>query len=252
MKILAEDVAAPASRGVPPKVIELAWKFAKILGVSVLPAFAVRNNLSSKWLGRCHKGGPGFRRPRNLIELQKKIFHDETTLARIVAHEMCHHAEFLLMDRNDLALAKIGVWDSHGPRWQAFADKVNQAMGADFVTVTSDSSVVLAPKTRPYLMMLTWSGTRLGYAISPWPAAGVDRLGARAIRIMMSGAACGLLPGRKESRFMRLDDGRWVRGRIPNIGSNKIVLLTDSKDAEDLVRLYERASSLGELFPELA
>lgn len=252
MKIVAEDVTAPASRGVPPKVIELAWKFAKILGVSVLPAFAVRNNLSSKWLGRCHKGGPGFRQPRNLIELQKKIFYDETTLSRIVAHEMCHHADFLLMDRTDFALARIGAWESHGPRWRAFADKVNQTMGADFVTVTSDSSVVLAPKTRPYLMMLAWKGARLGYAISPWPAAGVDRLGAKAIRVMMRGAAYGLLPGRKEFRFIRLDEGSWVRGRIPSIGSNKIIFPTDPKEAEDLVGLYERASSLGELFPELA
>lgn len=250
MSLTTDDVLSPALRGAPPKAIELAWKFAKLLGLHSTPDLVIRNNLSSKWLGRIHFGGPGFPRPRNLMEIQKKVLHDERTLSRVVAHEMCHHAEFLeMLEKGRSPTSLYRKYNpSHGRDWQAFADKVNRAMGQDFVTVVSDASVTrgeLAPKTRKYLMRISWVGAQIAYAISA-------KLTPKTFGAMTRAFAYEEYTKRKETRYILLDDARWAHGTVPNIGSMKISIPRNAEEVQALEELYAKAAPLAKMYPALA
>jgi hypothetical protein len=247
-------LAMSAARGVPKKVLELAQKFAPMVGVAEFPDFEIRNNMSSSWLGRCHMGGPGFRRPRNLIEIQKRALHEERTLSRVVAHEICHHAEFLELGRAGIVpTARFRRLEpSHGPRWQKYADKVNRVMGEDYVAVLSDALVTrgeLAPTVRPYLMKISpfdsREFSRYGYSIAA-------RLTPKATQRMSRLYAFEKVRSRPESRFIMSTDARWTQGKIPNIGSGKVVLPTREEDQKALEALYKKAVPLETMYPLLA
>jgi len=139
-------------------------EYARLLGVSELPKVQIRDNLGSKWLGRM----TWQRGKTNVMEIQASVLGDEATLERIVAHEMCHHVEFLGLTEQDVAGLKHGIRPtSHGPRWQELAAKVNAARGAGFVTKNSDQSYEVATESKPYFMLIArYDGSRLGYAIA--------------------------------------------------------------------------------------
>lgn len=142
---------------------QFAVKYGRILGVTDLPKIAVRDNLSSNWLGRLtfRKGS------ENVMEIQARALADERTLERIVAHEMAHHVEMLELTEKDMALLKVGIRPpSHGERWKELAAKINAVAGAGFVTKTSDHDFVLTTETKPYLVLIAPIGSNtLGYAI---------------------------------------------------------------------------------------
>lgn len=142
---------------------QFAVKYGRILGVTDLPKIAIRDNLSSKWLGRLTwRNGK-----ENVMEVQARALVDERTLERIVAHEMAHHVEFLELTEQDIARIKVGIRPlSHGERWKELAAQINAVAGAGFVTKNSDHDFVLTTETKPYLVLINPIGSNtLGYAI---------------------------------------------------------------------------------------
>jgi len=202
-----------------PLVQRLAAKYARLLGVGELPTIKIVNNLRSTWLGRLtFRAGQ-----QNLMEVQARALVDEATAERIVAHEMCHHVEFLRLTEGDLAALRLGIRPaSHGSAWRELAAKVNAVMGADFVSEKSDQSYVQAEVSRPYFLLITNTiGTNLGYAIAV-------RLSPR----MKSYLSRALGQG---SRLFRTTDPRWSNG--PTIGAGWIVPKDPANRAE-LDRIY--------------
>lgn len=230
--VTAEDVTGPALRGVPQKVIDAAWKYARLLGVPVIPSIAIRNHLSSGWLGRCHFRLHESGTRLNLMEIQKRTMHDERTLDRVIAHEMCHHAEFLAFTEKDIVLLKAGVRrTSHGAPWQRFADKVNRVMGKDYVTVVSDASVVLAPETKPFLLLIAEIRPgRLGFSVSVRITHKVKETLWRYSKLGMG------------ARILSSKDPRWAKG--PKIGPGMLAVPIKPEDKQDLQALFDTASPI--------
>ena len=79
---------------------------------------------------------------------------DENTLRRVLAHELCHHADSLVNGIKELqryeGMGTVGYkmfvrnqkGTGHGPSWKLYADKYNAKYGGDFVTEHSDESYV--------------------------------------------------------------------------------------------------------------
>ena len=88
-------------------------------------------------------------------------------------------------------------------------------MGADFVTVTSDSSHMLAPETKPYWLLIQDFGGRLGYAvgvrITPKMQTFIDR------KINDYGA-----------ELVQVTDPRWAHG--PRIGDGRFGIPSSPED----------------------
>lgn len=98
------------------------------------------------------------------IIVSNKVKGNEKSIKRVIAHELCHEAEYLLcwlpefMENisaakeaaNEAALIKVRKFlknfmaaleaDSHGEIWQSYANILNAKYGKDFVTATSDES----------------------------------------------------------------------------------------------------------------
>jgi len=222
-RVTARDITDPAkSFAGMPKLLELAWKYARMLGVSVIPKIAFRNDLTSRWLGRyAYTTKPG---KVNTIQIQRRVLHDERTLERIMAHEMAHHVDFLTTPPSPRGSQDFApLRDPHGPSWQAQADKVNRVMGQNFVTELSDESYVLAPETKPYTLLIvkTLKG-RLGYQASVhfYP-----EVVARMSAIL--------------KKAIRSTDPRWARA--PKIGSRSMALPKNEEETQALLELYGRA-----------
>lgn len=88
------------------------------------------------------------------IHIKDCLKKDLTNLKRVIAHELCHMAEYLIFwdrfikdkwNENKLPLNEFlsSMFDiindnAHGEIWQEYADKVNEVYGKDFVTKYSD------------------------------------------------------------------------------------------------------------------
>jgi hypothetical protein len=201
---------------------KLAAKYAHMLGVTELPKIVVRNNLGSRWLGRLlWRHGH-----QNVMEIQTSALVDEHTLERIVAHEMAHHVEFLEITEEDLARIRIGIRPpEHGARWKELAHQINSAVGdSNFITETSDQAYVLAPESKPYVILVApiMSGS-LGYAIgvrlSPKMQAYADRYIAN-----------------HEGKLIKTTDPKWTNG--PRIGDG-FAMPRDPEGKEKLKTLYD-------------
>jgi len=138
------------------------------------PHIKVVNNVGSKWLGR-DEWKPA--NPNNTTMLfQKSITGNDKTLRRIVAHELCHHEDFLL---NYVPLSnaqkrmhnKLKTF-SHGKTWQEIADRFNKVFGKDFVTKTSDESDVITDTGSSYYLLVLRVGKvfRSAMAVRPTQA----------------------------------------------------------------------------------
>lgn len=55
------------------------------------PIVKIVNHTRSKWLGRATKSDSG----NTLIEIQKSVLGDDESASRVIAHEVCHHINFL-------------------------------------------------------------------------------------------------------------------------------------------------------------
>lgn len=88
------------------------------------------------------------------IHIKESLKKDITILKRILAHELCHMAEYLIFwdwyikdkwDENKLPLQEFlnSMYDTinenaHGEIWQEYADIINKVYGKDYVTKYSD------------------------------------------------------------------------------------------------------------------
>jgi hypothetical protein len=226
MDLLARQIAARflEGRSAPALVMDMARKYAHMLGLSELPRISIKDNLGSHWLGRCI-----FRiGQQNVMEIQKSAMFDEVTLERVVAHEMCHHAEYLALTDQDLAKLKVGIRPpSHGKQWEVFAAKVNSVMGSGYVTETSDSSHILAPETKPYsLLIVEFGGGRLGYAVGVRITPKMQEFINRYIE--------------KGGRVVKTTDPRWANA--PRIGDGRFGVPPKPEDQGKLRALYEGAA----------
>jgi hypothetical protein len=110
------------------------------------------------------------------MEVQAAVLRDETTLERIVAHEMAHHAEYLQMTDEDFAreqtLRRLRLAPKdHSKLWYALAAKINSVSGANFVTKDSDGSYVQNTEVKPYMLLIVpLDGSRLGFAVGVRPS----------------------------------------------------------------------------------
>lgn len=190
-------------------VQRLVERYSKILGHDDLssPHIVVHNHLSSRWLGKTVQT---FGATRTTIHLQKIVFADADTLARVVAHETIHHVQ-LMTDPPTQTQIKFNLWDGHGIDFFRMAAKINEVEGKDFVTKTSDSSYALAARIdRNVYMFIRQIHGKATYQIAA-------RLTPKMMTHMkrFPGRLVKLLPGA---------DAYWTDGRPPRIGSKRYAI----------------------------
>ncbi len=138
-------------------------RYGQMLGAVTLPKVKIRNNIASKWLGRTLWKCSNV--TTTLMELQKSILSDPKTLERVVAHEMVHHVELTTMPVDQMrALCsmlqsgrRLPKDRGHAARFLDLAKIVNDQVGEDFVTVTSDESYVVE-ETKEFMVMVVPAG----------------------------------------------------------------------------------------------
>ena len=202
-------------------------KYMRILRIDGdLPIVRIRDNLGSRWLGS-DAWSPRFPRTTTM-EIQRRVLADPLTLERIVAHEMVHHRDALAMSERDIVLLKSGFRpDGHGSSFLQGAAMVNAVMGANFVTVMSDSDYSIAKNTKEfYVLIEPYDGTRFGYA---WAA----RLSPEAVAVVAEKSAKG-------AKLVKTTDERWTSGkaRIKRFGGMSIPKVGSDQE-RDLRLLYE-------------
>jgi 2'-5' RNA ligase/GNAT superfamily N-acetyltransferase/predicted GIY-YIG superfamily endonuclease len=92
----------------------------------------------------------------SIIEIEKAVCGHQETLDRIVAHELCHHAEYINEIRKiptDQIKIMNRLHGDHGKWWKAEADKVNNIYGQSYVTVKSDQSMVQEQDKEFYVLL---------------------------------------------------------------------------------------------------
>lgn len=211
------------------EVHRLCVKYLKMLGVDGLfPEIKIRANLGSRWLGRAT-----FKPVSRvcLVEIQKSITGDPTTLERVIAHEMCHVAEYANLSPEDLSRAKAGLdIQDHSTNFMGYAAIINGHMGANFVSRTSDQSYKQEETTKPYTLLIAPTDyykdvpTQLYYSI------GVRLSGAMAAYVERQRAEY-------KGRIIVITDAQWALGA--KIGKGWSVPKPDQEAA--LWKLYEQA-----------
>lgn len=221
------DVVEGSRRVTPAqleKIREYAKKYARILGVSVLPEVRIQDNVGSKWLGRTlfYASHP----ETTLMQLQRSILNDDETLERVIAHEMVHHAEFLELDAHAVSMLKFGIKPpSHGKRFHELAAKINASTRNDFVTEVSDSSYVTKVKSY-YVLIRTLHDGRLAYAIAVSPS----RKMKKAIELVLY----------QGGKYVKTDDPAFTQG--PRIGDNRWAVPLVPEHRERLKALFDEAT----------
>lgn len=190
------------------------------------PIIKLRNNLGSKWLGRSTWSPKSPR--TTLLELQTSILGDDRTLERVIAHEMIHHRDALVISADTVALLRLGIKpETHGAAFREGAERINAIMGPDFVTAVSDKEYKHDAPRKAFAVLITpLPDGRLGWTwaarIGPKAQSWVDELVSRG------------------SRLVHTTDDRWSRGRkIERYGGYSIP--KDPADAEMLKQLFESA-----------
>lgn len=161
-------------------VLKLVEVFQKMLGVTDIapPQILWTSKMAPKRLGAhivsglelaaIAEGKPA-RELRATMELHRSILTNESTLARVIAHETIHHVEMGTMTSLDARKFRAGFIDptrGHGTFFTASAKKINDHVGhPEFVTVTSDASYERATQSeKPYFLFITKLGEQYGYA----------------------------------------------------------------------------------------
>ena len=108
---------------------------------------------SPYWLGWCAIS-KNFGYHSTEIQLSNKL-ENENDIKRVLAHELCHDAEYLLYwlpliekrrsEGNPIDSKKFfsEILEDHGPQWQKGANQINTVYGQNYVTKTSDQSFVI-------------------------------------------------------------------------------------------------------------
>jgi len=169
LRALVEARAAlPAAMGAWVREV-----LAVLPGALPAPAIVVVDRLGEGWLGACVYR-PGEDNTR--IQLQRRILGDEATLRRVIAHELCHHAEFLTAwgaaqavgqsARTFAMLQRMG--GKHGAGFLAQAALLNARYGAGYVTPHTDEAMQVQDASREVQVVL-WhrgAGQDLLYAVA--------------------------------------------------------------------------------------
>lgn len=198
--------------------------------VEPLPIFQVRDNLGSKWLGRCSWQTKGGRilSSTTLIQIQKVVLPDPAMLERVIAHEMVHHAEFVLAlhtPNPDLVSMRL---DGHGAFFRRGAALINAEAGAGYVSEISWYQ--LSRSSKPFFLMvepISGSNKFGGTYAYAW---GV-RLSADQTKHVRFHVA------ERAARVFRVTDDRWTAGiRLKRFGG--LSLPREPERAVQLKRLY--------------
>jgi hypothetical protein len=212
------------------QAVEWAHKYMKILGTKApVPVIKLTDNLGSKWLGITNwtSQTPG----NTTIRYQKSIIDDPRTFERVAAHEMVHHHEFMNLTAKDIALMRAGVkTDGHGKQFFDLATKINDVMGKDFVTKTSDSEYVLAQTVKKYFLYVEPTRTGLVYG---WAV----RLSPKAQK-----ALARRIPFNK-GRLYEVNDRRWTRCE-GKIGSTISLCRADGDKLKALEQIYDTEQAI--------
>jgi hypothetical protein len=98
------------------------------------------------------------------LEINVYLIESEEQLDRIIAHELIHHYNFVVLKYGKLSggMAKMM---GHGPEFKKWAAKINSVKGADYVTEKSDQIsttevpefYVLVKEIRPGTIGWAWS-----------------------------------------------------------------------------------------------
>ena len=146
----------------------------KLPGSLPMPKFEIPSNYNSPWLGRC-TWKPG--EPNTTIQVQRNIFKDEETLHRVIAHELCHHYDFLVNELPDYQKSPKAYSflarhrEGHGPKFHKIAAMLNSVFGKDFITEKSDEAMVV-DAVRDYLCLLAKDKAgRIYWAVAARPSA---------------------------------------------------------------------------------
>ena len=224
------EEAPRARRELVERVEPLIAKYMQILGVDTPPKVVVKDNIGSRWLGRAIFTAKDR---ETTIELQRKVFDDARTLERVLAHEMIHHKNFNDWDERTVALLRVGIKPpGHGSAFLQEAKHVNEVMGADYVTETSDESYVLPDTTKPfYLLIFPWAEApkRLGY-----------RWGVRVTHQTNLRVKDAVL--RRDAVLVVSQDPRWTWGS--KLGDRDISIPREASVQEELQKLHAAGSEL--------
>lgn len=225
----ARTIVEPARRGVPPKALEMLRKYVRLLDLDVTPELVIRDRATSTWLGRYSSG-------ECLIEIQKRVLFHEKSMERVIAHEVAHHADFLCRRKSKGITTCRPIDLDHGPKWQFFVDKINRAMGKDFVTVLP-VDIVRAPETKPYVLMI--SRQFLVPLVSetstfePLVVTNAYQITPRMREFLLKhGSSIG-------ARLIMSTDPRWIRG--PKIAARRARMPKNEREHQDLHALYAKA-----------
>src|SRR5271157_2478293 len=138
VKNIIAEMMGVLSGGLPQPEVKIVNQTNRMLGQNV-------------WQWGRRSDGQTFGADNTTMEIQKRVLTDETTLRRIIAHELCHHEVSLLVAKPKLLELGFETYkrfgnilgpDGHGKEWKAVASRFNAKYGADFVTRTSDQDFV--------------------------------------------------------------------------------------------------------------
>jgi hypothetical protein len=128
------------------------------------PEIIIRNTKSSplgstKWGGE-YENGRAVPRKNTIITIQKRATAEDRTLKRVLAHELCHHEDFLngYDDAVDMGWMRyhnvLSNQDGHGPSWLKIAERFNKIYGPEYVTKYSDETDVIEEINAFYVLLI--------------------------------------------------------------------------------------------------
>jgi len=199
-------------------------KYFHELGSFPVPRFEIVNNPNSRWNGRCiYKSSD---RHNTTIKLQKLIVNDETTLKRVLLHELIHHVDFLtnFVD-GDLRRARH---DGHGEFFKQWAAKINAIEGDKFVTEKSDENYVESID-KDFFVLIAPMEKGFAYAWTLRPSFEQKQV----IQVYVN---------KYKAKLVETKDIRWMRGSKISKRSGLSRPLAP-EDQQKLKDLYESASS---------
>jgi len=194
-----------------------------------IPRIKIVDRLTVNWLGLCVFK---FSKPHNTeILIQKGILGDEPTVDRILAHEMCHHVDFM----SNMASRKKGV--GHGASFFELAGKINSKRGAGYVSESSDSHVLTEQVRDYFLLIVMLPDGRYGYSV----AFKLTETQKAKIKRRMESTE-------RNARMIKTNDRYWIENG-PTLSSSKIYLPAEKQ--EDLKKLYETEFNWGTVLSDL-
>jgi len=192
------------------------------------PDLRIVSHTRPTWGGRCLWT---LGNPNTVIEIQKSVTADERSFRRILAHELCHHEQYLVYwsvytPRNFKFMTRLE--GGHGRVFRKIMDRWNARHGKGFVTVTSDKDILYEFESKPFFVFVQrFLGGR-----PIWQAS--IRLTDRQLRFM-SGKRQG------DYKLVQTDDRRFINA--PVIGSGKgwqYIPVEEHEWEEAAIRLWEQ------------